>query len=406
MICALLLTILLLCVCCCCWWRKSKVRHVQRLQRRNSIRQSIRSLNSIGAEGTLRRRNMNLSRSNDILSTNGTDYKKMESNGSFDSIEKGTVDSDTGSFENYDTYNSRKQPPTSPTTTATGSLAPQPSFGKGQLAQIKTPKIYSRPRPIVGSTPQYENDVELAFRNEGFRDNSTRHNSVNTVATDGAPVLESLDKNGSDYYGDTSTLPMGARGDNLSFLIELKNKLPEYETLPRPSTNQSSFMGSMEHNNHHHPQSANTDEAHRSSMDSNGYHRPQIRGGGGPMIKTYTPMELNVPSKRPDSYYTAMRAVRDSTMTPASAASGNRPAVPPPTRPAPTIVEQQQRPRTVYEASGDDQPLPTSPTARKSQQYARSKSEAILETNFSDEPLGLPLSEDNRSHSQPLETAM
>lgn len=396
MICALLLTILLLFVCCCCWWRKSKVRHVQRLQRRNSIRQSIRSLNSIGVDGTLRRRNMNLSRSNDILSSTGTDYKKMESNGSFDSIEKGTVDSDTASFENYDSYSSRKPIPTSPTTTPTMSMPQNSNYGKGgQLAQIKTPKIYSRPRPIVGTTPQYESEGELAFRNEGFRDNSTRHNSVNTVATDATPILDSPTKNGSDYYGDASTLPMGARGDNLSFLIELKNKLPEYETLPRSSTNQSSFMGSSDPS---HSQALN-DETHRSSMDSNGYHRPQIRG---PTIKTYTPVEPIVPSKRPDSYYTAMRAARDSTMP---AAAPSRPIGPPPSRPAPAVNEQHMRPKTVYEASGEDS-LPTSPNTRKSQNYARSKSEAILETNFSDEPLGLPLSEDNRSHSQPLETAM
>lgn len=416
MIVALLLTFVLLFLCCCCWWRKSKVRHAQRLQRRNSIRQSIRSLNSIGADGTLRRRNMNMSRSNDILSSSGTDYKKMESNGSFDSMEKATVESDTTSFENYDTYNSRKQPTSPTTTTATvvthndpmgakfgaGMKPHNSSYGKGHLAQIKTPKIYSR--PAAPTAAEYQNGVELSFRNEGFRDNSTvysgttRQNSLSTVVTEGTPIMnesEQDDGQGSDYYGgDTSTMPMTNRRDNLSFLSELKNKLPEYETLPRPPPSQSSFMPSPESV----PRPLISDEQHRSSMDSAGYHRPQIRK---PIVITYTPDEQLVASKRPDSYYTAMKTARDSTMP-----SHNSKVL----KPAPALPSQPpQRPRTVYESSGE-QPLttpaqPSSPPSR-SQQYSRSKSEAILETNFDDEPIGAPLSEDNRSHSQPLETAM
>lgn len=424
MIAALILTMMLLCVCCCCWWKKSKVRHSQRLQRRNSIRQSIRSLNSIGGDGTLRRRNMNMSRSNDILSSQGTDYKKMESNGSFDSMEKATVESDTTSFENYDTYNSRKQPTSPTTTTATvtthndplsgkfggaGGVKPHnSSYGKGHLAGIsKTPKIYTRPGPVMASgsgvsnpTMDYQNGVELSFRNEGFRDNSTvysgttRQNSVSTVVTEGTPIIDHAedDDRGSDYYGDSSTLPMTNRRDNLSFLVELKNKLPEYETLPRTNPNNSSFMPSPESA----PRSVISDEQHRSSMDSAGYHRPTIRK---PMVITYTPEESGLPSKRPDSYYTAMRTARDSTMP---SASGLKPAPPPP-------VVSHVRPRTVYESSGDQQeltPPPTEVSPSRSQHYARSKSEAILETNFDDEPINAPLSSDNRSHSQPLETAM
>lgn len=415
MIAALILTMFLLCICCCCWWRKSKVRHSQRLQRRNSIRQSIRSLNSIGADGTLRRRNMNMSRSNDILSSAGTDYKKMESNGSFDSMEKATVESDTTSFENYDTYSSRKQHTSPTTTTATVTTHNNPNFGvnkphnssygKGNLAQIKTPKIYTRPTGLASGGPSnqnglpvdYQNGVELSFRNEGFRDNSTvysgttRQNSVSTVVTEGTPIMDQTedDGQGSDYYGDSSTLPMANRRDNLSFLVELKNKLPEYETLPRPNPSQSSFMPSPESP----PRSSISDEQHRSSMDSAGYHRPQIRK---PMVITYTPEDPLVPSKRPDSYYTAMKTARDSSMPPAT---GLKPAPPPP------VVS---RPRTVYESSGDQQltPPPAEPSSSRAQHYARSKSEAILETNFDDEPINSPLSTDNRSHSQPLETAM
>lgn len=40
-----------------CWYSKSRHRHVQRLERRNSIRQSLRSLNTIDPQGSIRRRN-------------------------------------------------------------------------------------------------------------------------------------------------------------------------------------------------------------------------------------------------------------------------------------------------------------------------------------------------------------
>lgn len=40
-----------------CWYAKLKHRRDQRLQRRNSIRQSLRSLNSLDPQASLRRRN-------------------------------------------------------------------------------------------------------------------------------------------------------------------------------------------------------------------------------------------------------------------------------------------------------------------------------------------------------------
>jgi len=54
----ILFIILFLMMCCIgyMWWSKSKARHNQRLQRRNSIRQSIRSLNMIDPQGSMRRR--------------------------------------------------------------------------------------------------------------------------------------------------------------------------------------------------------------------------------------------------------------------------------------------------------------------------------------------------------------
>lgn len=45
---SLALAILLIILVIACWWTKSKYRHAQRLERRNSIRQSLHSLRSVG----------------------------------------------------------------------------------------------------------------------------------------------------------------------------------------------------------------------------------------------------------------------------------------------------------------------------------------------------------------------
>lgn len=54
---AFCLAFLLLILFTFCWYSKSRHRHVQRLERRNSIRQSLRSLNTIDPQGSIRRRN-------------------------------------------------------------------------------------------------------------------------------------------------------------------------------------------------------------------------------------------------------------------------------------------------------------------------------------------------------------
>lgn len=54
---SLVAAMFLLCLFVVCWWSKSRHRHTQRLERRNSIRQSLRSLNTIDPQGSMRRRN-------------------------------------------------------------------------------------------------------------------------------------------------------------------------------------------------------------------------------------------------------------------------------------------------------------------------------------------------------------
>lgn len=238
---------------------------------------------------------------------------------------------------------------------------------------------------------------ELAFRNEGFRDNSsynTQNNSVGTNINEDTPIIHQTDPDdtGSDYYGNSSTLPMRAKGEGLSFLSELKNRLPEYERLPQPNSGHSSFLPSPPP---HPPYDSSASPLSSSNFgkkvdslklspkskaipppDVHEYQKPEIRRPANAYVK-----QLPTDARRPDSYYTAMRAARDSR-TPAA-----QPA------PVPTA-----RPRPVYEASGDERPT-----------YSRSKSEVLLETNFDDQS-GLPqpttLTNDSRSYSQPLETAM
>lgn len=171
------------------------------------------------------------------------------------------------------------------------------------------------------------------------------------------------DEAGSDYYGNSSTLPLRHRDENLSFLSELKTRLPDYEPLPRQSPSHSSFLPSP-------PSPPTQSQKTFAPAASDGYHQPQIRRPDF----SVPPPEI----KRPESYYTAMRTARDSQIPPQA---------------LPT-----SRPRTVYEPSGDER-VP-------SKTYSRSKSEALLETNFDEESTSPTLKPDNRSYSQPLETAM
>lgn len=268
---------------------------------------------------------------------------------------------------------------------------------------VTPPESRSYGLPDYGSEHNSQK-FELAFRNEGFRDNSTfttRNNSVGTNMNEDTPIIHQTDveETGSDYYGNSSTLPIRVKGDSLSFLTELKNRLPEYERMPpHSSLGHSSFLPSPP-----------DPPALSSSVSSSSFTkkidgiklspRPTAAAPAPPVIHEYQKPEIRRPSpghsaqsnpspgkefRRPDSYYTALRSVRDSQ-----------------TPPVPT-----PRPRPVYEASGDDRPV-----------YSRSKSEVLLETNFDNQkknanlndsglPSTTPLTSDSRSYSQPLETAM
>lgn len=369
----------LLIMCCIgyLWWAKSKTRHSQRLQRRNSIRQSLRSLNMIGdPQGSMRRRNYMNGRSTDSLSkSTGTDYKKMMSDGSIESMDKSVLSSQT-SFTDYEV-----------------NPNPQSRFNEYSVQPAKrysppdTPpktKIYGLPP----TPPAPLDSFELSFRNDGFRDNSTiytnttRNNSVGTAINEDTPIIHQVDNDeyGSDYYGNASTLPMRVKGDNLSFLNELKNRLPEYEA-PRNSSGHSSFVPGSKEPISNISQSSTLPFDQKIDTFAFTPPKPAERTD---LAKTRRPNAFVAPPpeiRRPDSYMKAVKKTPRDSVIPKS---------------------EYGRPKTLYEASQEPQRPSDPPPA---QPYTRSKSEALLETNFDDvQPPSNLLSSDNRSHSQPLET--
>lgn len=368
-----------------------------------------------------------ISRSTDTLtkSTITTpDYKKMMSNGSIDSMDKSVLSSEAS----YDIYEVQQQQQkqqqeekaalehgqyTNNAQTNGYNDILTPKFNEYlNLRNSQKKKSITPPESKAYGLPEYDSQsdsqgFELAFRNEGFRDNSTfttRNNSIGTNINEDTPIIHQTDPEdtGSDYYGNSSTLPIRAKGESLSFLTELKNRLPEYERMPQTSSGHSSFLPSPPDPPYDQPSSSSvSSSSFGKKVDSikfspkptalppappviHEYQKPEIRRPNGAHAKPLQPSSAATDARRPDSYYTAMRSARDSK---------NVQPAPPIQPPVPV-----PRPRPVYEASGDERPV-----------YSRSKSEVLLETNFDSQkhlPPTQPLTIDSRSYSQPLETAM
>jgi hypothetical protein len=364
----------------CCigylWWSKSKFRQRQRMQRRNSIRQSLRSLNMIDPQGgSIRRRNYNGRSTDSISKSTGTDYKKMLTDGSIESMDKSVLSSEA-SFVDYE-MNPNPQP-------RHNDYSVQPSKRYSPPDTPQKVKVYGLPTPPVPA-----DSFELSFRNDGFRDNSTiytnttRNNSISTNINEDTPIIHQVDNDeygsGSDYYGNASTLPMRVKGDNLSFLNELKHRLPEYQE-PRVSSGHSSFLPSHQEPNSN--ASPYEEKVENFSPAPSPAPRPSERTD---LAKTRRPNAFVKPApeiRRPDSYMKAVKKTPRDSVIPKS---------------------EYGRPKTVYESSLEPPPRPSVPPPV--QPYTRSKSEALLETNFDEvqQPSNL-LTADNRSHSQPLET--
>ncbi|KAG6445644.1 protein bark beetle isoform X2 [Manduca sexta] len=353
----LLLAVLLVAAALICWYSKSKHRHVQRLERRNSIRQSLHSVRSIGSinggfpDTAYRRKLAQMStRSTDTL-TKGSDYRKMlASTTSMESMEKSQFNSsieDNQSFDIYEAHNPNN-------------------------IQLKQSTFSKKPASPEYSVPQTMRPFNLAYRNEGYKDASGQTSgapSINTM-TEETPILhhagirspeeDTLPNDGQYYTSDTLPLrdlnkssdtlalkndlekdkygPYGAPQyggqPKLSFLMELRSKMPEQ---PQPGAVPTTTFGQR-----------NDQQYYEDDLPS------------PPHPPVYSSPYDNSHSEHIPSYDSSPRDLSTDFDSPMS-------------------------------------------------DYHRSKSEALLETNFDfddSESSPLPMTEASRSHSQPLETAM
>lgn len=324
-----------------------------------------------------------MTRSTDTLTKSiitAQDYKKMMSKGSIDSMDKSVISSNT-SLGGYEPHHIQQKSPNHNKSKYSPTNSDSLAGKKGSTYDQK-----------VTNTPQYDpygqSGYDLSYRNEGFRDISsinTRNNSYGTNLNEETPIVHhnDIDDTVSDYYGRTSTLPMTPiRNENLAFLSELKSHLPEYEQL---NSGHSSFLASASNPAYdqspssfhsfgperHSPgktSSASKPDVKPEAKKSTDYAQPSIR-----MVEH--------DNRRPDSYFTAMQNARDSRNI-------NHNSTP-----------STKRPKAVYQSSTVyDRPVLN----------LRSKSEALLEANFDEQP-NVPdsqLNSDSRSYSQPMETAM
>lgn len=328
-----------------------------------------------------------MTRSTDTLTKSiitAQDYKKMMSKGSIDSMDKSVISSNT-SLGGYESHHIQQKSPVHNKSKYSPTNSDSSNGKKGSTYDQK-----------VTNTPQYDSygqgGFDLSYRNEGFRDNSsinTRNNSYGTNLNEETPIVHhnDIDDTVSDYYGRTSTLPMTPiRNENLAFLSELKSQLPEYEQL---NSGHSSFIASASNpaydqspSSFHSfgPEKRNPGKASKISSASKQDVKHEVKKSADYAQPTTIRM-VEHDNRRPDSYFTAMQNARDSRNINQISASSTK------------------RPKAVYQSSTVyDRPVLN----------LRSKSEALLEANFDDQP-NVPdsqLKSDSRSYSQPMETAM
>ncbi|KAK2577430.1 hypothetical protein KPH14_003537 [Odynerus spinipes] len=196
------------------WVSKSKKRKLERLERRNSIRQSLHSLRSVGStsgftELAYRRKPIATKQSTDTLNSKSLDYKRMLNGGSIDSMDKSQLNSsmeDNQSYDVYEAHNPRYSPSTSDFKNTVQTYA---------AAQ-------STDNPVF----------DLTYRNEGFRNHSTfasRNNNDWPLDSTSDAVPESnqtVDNvNESSYLNNASTLPLHSSLALTDSMTELKRDI-------------------------------------------------------------------------------------------------------------------------------------------------------------------------------------
>ncbi|XP_031833217.2 C-type lectin domain-containing protein bark beetle [Nomia melanderi] len=196
------------------WVSKSKRRNIERLERRNSIRQSLHSLRSVGStsgftELAYRRKPITTKHSTDTLNSKSLDYKRMLNGGSIDSMDKSQLNSSMEDNQSYDVYEAHN-PRYSPSTSDFKSTAQK--YGV----------------PQSGDNPVFD----LTYRNEGFRNHSTfTSRSTNDwptesnteTTTDETPAVDATHE--SSYLNNTSTLPLHSSLVLTDSISELKRDI-------------------------------------------------------------------------------------------------------------------------------------------------------------------------------------
>ncbi|XP_046838795.1 protein bark beetle [Vespa crabro] len=197
------------------WVSKSKKRKLERLERRNSIRQSLHSLRSVGStsgftELAYRRKPIATKQSTDTLNSKSLDYKRMLNGGSIDSMDKSQLNSSMEDNQSYDVYE-----------------AHNPRYSPSTSDFKNTVQTYS-------TAQSTENPVfDLTYRNEGFRNHSTftsRNNSdwpLDNSTTDAAPESSQTadNVNESSYLNNASTLPLHSSLGLTDSMSELKRDI-------------------------------------------------------------------------------------------------------------------------------------------------------------------------------------
>ncbi|XP_034245120.1 protein bark beetle isoform X3 [Thrips palmi] len=351
------------------WFTKSRRRQEERFQRRNSIRQSLHSVRSLGSvHGTTfselgyRRKEPftgahNSQRSSPTL-TKGSDYKKM--NGSLDSMDKSQFNSsveDTQSFDIYETHN--------PQAAAMSSIPLlQTTDARGGYA-YQTPSDFRPTGEVVNPA------FDLSFRNEGFRDNSTFASRDNSLwqSTAGSELGGGQSPSeGADYLTNASTLPL-----NTSFAMTDSTLGVDVAVTPAYSS----------------------EATYRPTDTPDPYydHRERLRE----VSESYFD-----PKGSPKNFYSTAKPTPEPFYQSTSGSS----------EPMYNLQERPKSSHMVLESNLDiaanENGLPTPPHPP-----SRSKSEVLLETNFdvyvppSSKPSNTSaMTPASRSKSQPLETAM
>ncbi|XP_046609560.1 protein bark beetle isoform X2 [Neodiprion virginianus] len=217
------------------WVSKSKRRRVERLERRNSIRQSLHSLRSVGSTSgftelgyrrkpiSRRKREkrvvlvppMQAKQSTDTLNSRSLDYKKMMNSGSIDSMDKSQLNSSMEDNQSYDVYEAHN-PRYSPRAT-----------NAAEFKANNPPKYHPTARSV---NPAFD----LSYRNEGFRNHSTftvpDQNGWPSTGNVEPPADTPEDSpsepmNELSYLNNASTLPLNSSLATTDSISDMKREL-------------------------------------------------------------------------------------------------------------------------------------------------------------------------------------